>query len=175
MKQNKIFRITGGVFVVTILVAIGASMGAQGDPHNGTWTLDLAKSKYSPGPAPKNQTTVYTVTAQAVKMTSTQVTGAGGNQTTEFSANFDGKDVPVKGNADYDMTSAKRVNANGLEFTRKKAGKVVQTATSVVSADGKTHRDDHRRQREGPEDQQRRDLCEKVISLTTANVPDSRC
>jgi hypothetical protein len=78
------------------------------------------------------------VTAQSVKMTSTQVTGAGTNQTTEFSANFDGKDVPVKGAPDYDMTSAKRVNANTIEFTRKKAGKVVQTATSVVAADGKT-------------------------------------
>ena len=36
------------------------------------------------------------------------------------------------------MVSVKRINANTVEFTRKRAGKVVQTATSVVSKDGKT-------------------------------------
>ena len=138
MEKSKVLRIGGGVLVFAMLVTAWASIGAQSDPHTGTWTLDVAKSKYSPGPAPKNQTTVYTVTAQSVKMSSTQVTGAGGNMTTEFSASFDGKDVAVKGNPDYDATAAKRVNANTIEFTRKKAGKVVQTARSVVSKDGKT-------------------------------------
>ena len=139
MEKRKILRIGGGVSVLALLVAFSTSFGlAQSDPHNGTWTLDVAKSKYSPGPAPKSQTTVYTVTAQSIKMSSTQVTGAGANQTTEFTASFDGKDAPVKGNADYDSTTAKRVNANTIEFTRKKGGKVVQTATSVVAADGKT-------------------------------------
>ena len=139
MEKSKVLRIGGGVLVLAILVTASASIGfAQADPHNGTWVLDVAKSKYTPGPAPKNQTTVYTVSAQAIKMSSTQVTGAGTNMTTEFSVNFDGKDVPVKGNPDYDMTNAKRVNANTIEFTRKKGGKVVQTATSVVAPGGKT-------------------------------------
>ena len=134
--EMKVLRV-GGV-VVAILITICASIAfAQADPHNGTWVLNTAQSKYSPGPVPKNQTTVYTVTAQGIKMSST-LTNATGTQHTEFSANFDGKDVAVKGNADYDMTNAKRVNANTIEFTRKKGGKVVQTATSVVAADGKT-------------------------------------
>ncbi len=49
-----------------------------------------------------------------------------------------GKDHPVKGNADWDTTALKRVDARTIEFTRKKGGKVVQTARSVVAADGKT-------------------------------------
>jgi hypothetical protein len=138
MEKSKALRF-GGAFVLAVLVATWAPIGfTQSDPHSGTWTLSVDKSKYTPGPAPKSQTTVYTVTAQAVKMTSTQVTAAGATQTTEFSANFDGKDYPVTGTPDYDTTSAKRVNANTIEFTRKKAGKVVQTATSVVAADGKS-------------------------------------
>ena len=138
MEKSKVLRIGGGAFVLAMLVTTWVVNGfAQADPHSGTWTLSTDKSKYTPGPAPKSQNTVYTVTAQGIKMTSTQVNAAG-TQTTEFSANFDGKDVPVKGNADYDMTTAKRVNANTIEFTRKKGGKVVQTATSVVAADGKT-------------------------------------
>jgi hypothetical protein len=36
------------------------------------------------------------------------------------------------------MTSWKRVNAATFEITRKKAGKVVQTGTNTLSADGKT-------------------------------------
>ena len=61
-----------------------------------------------------------------------------GPSKTEYTATFDGKDHPVKGNADWDTTALKRVDARTIEFTRKKGGKVVQTARSVVAADGKT-------------------------------------
>ena len=51
---------------------------------------------------------------------------------------FDGKDHPAKGSPDWDANVAKRVDSHTIEFTRKKGGKAVQTATSVVSKDGKT-------------------------------------
>lgn len=57
---------------------------------------------------------------------------------TQYTANYDGKDYPVTGNADYDATSLKRIDAYTVEFTRTKAGKVVQTGTNVVATDGKT-------------------------------------
>jgi hypothetical protein len=137
MKKLKTLRVGVGV-VLALLVIASASIGfAQADPHSGTWVLNVAKSKYSQ-PAPKSQTTVYTASASSILMSSTLVNAAGTSQTTGFTAMFDGKDAAVKGNPDYDMTSAKRIDANTIEFTRKKAGKVVQTARSVVSADGKT-------------------------------------
>jgi hypothetical protein len=34
--------------------------------------------------------------------------------------------------------AVRRVDSHTIEFTRKRGGKVVQTATSVVSKDGKT-------------------------------------
>jgi hypothetical protein len=36
---------------------------AQSDPHLGTWVLNVGKSKYTPGPTPKEQTSVYSATA----------------------------------------------------------------------------------------------------------------
>ena len=42
------------------------------------------------------------------------------------------------GNADYDAVVLKRVDDHHIDFTRKKGGKVVQTGSIVVSADGKT-------------------------------------
>jgi hypothetical protein len=111
---------------------------AQGDPHVGTWVLNVAKSKYTPGPPPKEQTSVYSASGQGIKVT-TKGTSADGKPTaTDYTANFDGKDYPVTGNPDWDALSVKRVDSHTIEFTRKKAGKTVQTATSVVSKDGKT-------------------------------------
>jgi hypothetical protein len=81
---------------------------------------------------------VYAATAQGLKV-STKGTSADGKPTmTEFTANFDGKDYPATGNPDWDAVVLKRVDSHSIEFTRKKSGKVVQTATSVVSKDGKT-------------------------------------
>ena len=50
----------------------------------------------------------------------------------------DGKSYPVTGNPDYDAASFKQVNDSTAWVIRTKAGKVVQTPMSVVSADGKT-------------------------------------
>jgi hypothetical protein len=125
--------------VVTMLVATGVqSAFAQGDSFLGTWVLNVAKSKFTPGPPPKEDTTVYEAAGQGLKITTTGIDAAGKPTMTVYTANFDGKDYPVTGEANFDMTSLKRIDANTIEFTRKKAGKVVLTATGVVSKDGKT-------------------------------------
>jgi hypothetical protein len=50
-KGIPILAITALVAALAIFVAT-----ATADEHSGTWKLNLAKSKYSPGPAPKNLT-----------------------------------------------------------------------------------------------------------------------
>src|SRR5262245_15345497 len=120
------------------ITALPATAGAQADPHSGTWVLNVAKSKYTPGPPPKEQSSVYTVDSKSVKV-ATKGTSADGKPTaTDFTAACDGKDHPVKGNADWDAVTVRRVDSHTIEFTRKRGGKVLQTATSVVSKDGKT-------------------------------------
>src|SRR6476660_10159320 len=64
--------------VATILVGIGAQSGlAQGDPLIGTWVLNVAKSKYTPGPPPKEQTTTFEAEGKGVKVTTKGIDSAG--------------------------------------------------------------------------------------------------
>ena len=53
---------------------------------------------------------------------------------------YDGKDYPISGNGTpngADAISMKLIDPNTTDAILKKAGKVVQTARSVVSKDGK--------------------------------------
>ena len=129
----------GGVVVLGVAIGLAASgiVLAQADPHVGTWVLNLEKSKYAPGTAPKSQRSVYSAAGKGLKVAKTTVWPTG-PVTTEFTAELDGKDHPVKGNPDWDTTALKRVDSHTIEFTRKRGGKVVQTARSTVSKDGKT-------------------------------------
>jgi len=129
---------SAAVLVASLVVLVSHVGFAQGDSLLGTWVLNVAKSKYTPGPPPKEQTTIFEAAGQGLKVTTKGTDSAGKPTMTEYTANYDGKDYPVTGNPDWDMVSLKRINANTVEFTRKRAGKVVQTATSVVSKDGKT-------------------------------------
>jgi len=139
MRTTRVSLGVGVAVVVMMLVAIGWQAAyAQGDPLLGTWVLNLAKSKYQPGPAPKAQTSVYEAAGQGIKVTTKGTDAAGKPTTTMYTASFDGKDYPVTGNPDWDNTSLKRVNPTTVEFTRKKAGKVVLTGSIVISADGKS-------------------------------------
>lgn len=140
MRTARVFLGVGvATVVVTSLVAIGSQSGfAQGDPFLGTWVLNVAQSKYMPGPPPKDQTATYEVSGQGIKITAKGTDAAGKRTTTVYTANYDGKDYPVTGNPDWDAISLKRVNPSNVEFTRKRAGKVVQTGTNVISNDGKT-------------------------------------
>jgi hypothetical protein len=139
MRMVRVSRGVGvAVVLVTCLVLLASTGFAQGDSLVGTWVLNVAKSKYTPGPPPKDQTTTFEAAGQGLKATTKGTDSTGKPTMTEYTANYDGKDYPVTGNPDWDMVSLKRINANTVEFTRRKAGKVVQTATSVVSKDGKT-------------------------------------
>jgi hypothetical protein len=134
-------RISVGVVVALLAVLTlvpSAVVSAQNDPHAGTWVLNVAKSKYTPGPPPRQQTSVFSVSGQTVKVITKGVGPLGMPTTTEYTATFDGKDHAVSGNPDWDTVALKRIDSHTIEFTRKRGGKVVQTATSVVSKDGKT-------------------------------------
>jgi hypothetical protein len=56
----------------------------------------------------------------------------------EWTGKFDGKDYTVTGNPALDSRSYQKVDDRTMVSTGKKDGKVVTSARSVVSADGKT-------------------------------------
>jgi hypothetical protein len=115
-----------------------ASVAGQSDSMDGTWKLNLAKSKYSPGPAPKSATIVISGTDQARKVVVDITPATGAAQHWEVSGGT-GKDLPVTGNnPNADAYVFTRVNATTLEAQYKKGGKPTLKQTAVVSADGKT-------------------------------------
>ena len=141
MRIPKIFIGVGGV-VASLAVCLFATSSltsfAQTDPFIGTWKLNLAKTKYSPGPPPQSGTVTYEAVGQGYKIIVKGTDAEGKPINSQFTGNFDGKDYPVSGNPDQDMTTMRRIDAYKIEFTRKKVGKVVATGSGVISKDGKT-------------------------------------
>ena len=133
--------ITFGIVVpAVILAADAARLSAQDkDPRVGTWKLNVAKSKYDPGPPPQSQTLTVEPSGKGEKVTSETVTADGKTVKVTYTANFDGKDYPLTGSAvGADKVALKRIDARTTERFDKKDGKPVVTIKRVVSADGKT-------------------------------------
>jgi hypothetical protein len=134
-RHAYVFTAVAAVLVATVAAALAQSP----NPHVGTWKLNIAKSTYSPGPAPKSSTTKIEAAGAGVKYTVDQVSGDGTVRHWEFTTNYDGKDSKVTGNnPDADMVAVTRVNPNSVQIVSKLAGKVTTTLSSVVAADGKT-------------------------------------
>jgi len=74
-----------------------------------------------------------------VRVTTTGELADGTEINSGYTVKFDGKDVPVNGNAPYDTISIRQVSANIFTDTRKKTGGPYQaTGRTVISKDGKT-------------------------------------
>jgi len=127
----KVILLTLAVFFAGVVVY------AADDPNMGTWKLNEAKSKFSPG-STRNQTVVYEAAGDQVKVTVDGIDGNGQPTHNEWTGKFDGKYYAVTGDATSDMRSYRRVNSRTLALSAKKASKVVLTGTITVSRNGKT-------------------------------------
>ena len=102
----------------------------------GTWKLNEAKSKFSPG-ATENTTVVYAPAGDQIKVTTQGIDADGKAVQSEWVGKFDGKDYPLT--RDPSSTRAyRKMNDRTLELTNKKDGKVMTSGRAEVSADGKT-------------------------------------
>jgi hypothetical protein len=135
--MNHVFRLLA---VVLFAAVACTTLMAQNNVLVGTWKLNLAKSKFDPGPAPKSLTRTVEAEGDGVKYTFEGVTADGKKMTWGFSTKFDGKDNPVSGTNPNgaDAVSGKRVDANHYVATLKKGGKEIGVSKVVISADGKT-------------------------------------
>jgi hypothetical protein len=119
-------------------IVVSSSVGLAAENWLGTWKLNVAKSKYSPGPAPKSLTLKFEATEDGIRLTSDVLDSEGEATHAVYVSKFDGKDVPWEGNPDADTASAKKIDDNSYENIWKKGGKTTITAKAVVSKDGKT-------------------------------------
>jgi hypothetical protein len=111
-----------------ITLAVSAVILSAAEPYLGTWKANVAKSKYSPGPAPKSHVATYTKDGEWVVLKTDTVAADG--QTVSASNRYkrDGKEYPFDGPTVGKGTIA--VKAIGDHIT-------VMVHT-VVSKDGKT-------------------------------------
>lgn len=128
---------TLGSISVAIVCFAAASLLHAADPALGTWKLNVAKSKYSPGPAPKSGSLIYEASGDAVKRTGEQIAADGKKSSFSYTAKMDGKFYPVTGSDLFDEISIKKIDDHNTEATLKKAGKVVSTVKRNASKDGK--------------------------------------
>jgi hypothetical protein len=108
------------------------------DPAIGTWKLNVAKSSFKLTPAPKSSVLKIEAWEDGVRVNLDTVDAQGNKLHPEATYKFDGKDYPIKGSSLADTISAKRIDERTSESILKKGGKVVFTAKTVISADGKT-------------------------------------
>jgi hypothetical protein len=114
-----------------VLLAIAVSPQAafsQSDPMIGTWQLNLAESKFSPGPPPKSLNHNLQGEGENRKFTATAVDAEGNPRVLETMHIYDGMPHPSTGSpsllAVFDASAYTRVDANTIILSRLKAGKL---------------------------------------------------
>src|SRR5713101_4470859 len=108
-----------------LVVSVFVTSARAADSNVGTWKVNLAKSTYDPGPAPKGpNVTKIEADGDGIKVTADGVNAQGQATHVTYSAKYDGKDYPETGNPNVDTISIKRIDANTIETTTKKGGKV---------------------------------------------------
>jgi hypothetical protein len=130
-----------GLALVSLVLAASVTMLAQTqrDAHIGNWKLNVAKSKFDPGPGYKSETRTYEPTADGYKFEGERVNPDGSTQKYGFTVKYDNKDYPVTGKdpGSAETIAVKLVDANNIESTSKKGRDVLYTSKVVVSQDGK--------------------------------------
>ena len=127
--------------LVIAILFVSAALWASdpSDPLMGTWKLNAAKSKFSPGKPPQSSQTTYGPYGKdGFQFDSQQVDAQGKPQHVTFVAEYDGKDYPITGDPARDMIFAKRLSRYSHQTTNKKDGKITTTSHREISKDGKT-------------------------------------
>jgi hypothetical protein len=133
MEHMKIRPI--GLTLAFCFLAGGACLAA--DPQMGTWKLNKAKSKITPGTG-KNTRVGYSSMFGNTKVTTDGVDANGKPAHSEWSGKFDGKYYPVTGDPNQDTRSYTKVDDRTMKFAVTKGSKITVTGRIVVSADGKS-------------------------------------
>jgi len=147
--------------VVISTLAVVPHVRAETDPFEGTWKLNVEKSKYNAGTPPRSEVRTYEAIVDSTKRQpfdsaqgapKTNVQGAGERLTVHgvaadggvvewgYTVRFDGKYYPITGAGPggADTIAVKRVSARKVEATLANGGKPIETASREVSEDGKT-------------------------------------
>jgi hypothetical protein len=123
---------------ITVLICATASRLLAQNPAAATWKLNVAKSKYIPGPPPKSMTRTVESQGDKVKYTFSGVNADGSAISYSFTVAYDGKDYPITGAAPggADTISITKSSSGSNEAILKKSGHPV-LISKVKLSDGK--------------------------------------
>ena len=119
------------------LLAASSLVAQSSDPLVATWTVNMAQSKYDPGPAPKSLTMTVTADERGYTITQDQVAADGQESHAVILMKPDGKEYSVEAPVPTTVTST-RINARTYERVTRVNGIVTTTSRTVISRDGKT-------------------------------------
>jgi len=123
----------------TLALVVSVSVRAQtaSNPVLGTWKLNLAKSKFDPGPVPKGDTRMYEATPDGTKITVHTQTASG---ETRWETTFkpDGKPHPIIGNPYVDAIAVRPVSDLASKGDLMRSGKIVGHYSRTLSKDHNT-------------------------------------
>jgi hypothetical protein len=127
------------LLAVTLIPSLHAQRPApkQGDHLLGSWSLDVNKSRYSPGPGPLSETRLYKRGPNGVEGTILRRFPNGSSDRIEYIAEFD-REYPVTGTEEYDHILLKQIDELTAESVLSHAGRVYGTARRALSRDGRT-------------------------------------
>ena len=131
-------RLPALIFGTIVGLALSAAHAASSrDPVLGTWTLNVAKSQFTPGPGWQSQIRKYRAVPEGVAVTWTGVDAKGEKMRVSYTYAYDGRDYPMLGSASYDTLNAVRIDERTVRSEEKRDGTTVGIAVRTVSPDGK--------------------------------------
>jgi hypothetical protein len=138
MRPTEMLPLLTGALAVAAALAVSASQSPQrvkDEPIVGTWQLNVAKSRYMPGPGPVSETRTYKRGPNGVEGTILRKFPNGRSDRIEYVAEYD-REYPVIGTEDYDHILLKRIDERTAEAVLSHAGRVYGTARRVIAPSG---------------------------------------
>jgi hypothetical protein len=128
------------VLAAVAILAQSMGLGTQGlDAWFGTWTLNVAKSVYVPGPAPYTRSQyVIEPWNDGVKVTYDMVHPRGGTTHLEWIGKFDGQPYQLQGVDEYVTYAYRRIDDRTFEVSVRIDDRLAATSKVTLSADAKT-------------------------------------
>lgn len=124
--------------VMVALMAVVVPLSGQSSPLVGTWTINLAKSTFSPGPPPTSSTIKWERVAGGHRFSVDQVAATGQATHTENIEKDDGTEGRIQGATTPTTRFLRRIDDRNYEDGDNANGKSTVSRKLVISPDGKT-------------------------------------
>jgi hypothetical protein len=121
-----------------LLVLCVLAVAAAAVDTTGTWKLNLAKSKYTGMPAPKDLMVTYTPAGSGWQYQAKGTSSTGDPINASFTYVKDGEEAKAMGFPMWDGIVLQGASAEKATGTLKRGGKTVGAVTRTISSDGKT-------------------------------------